>query len=83
MGVRMSTPVGDRHRQVLDLIRAAGAKGITERELAERMGYVSGKAASALCPLDPVYEEYEPSKGFGRRGNEVRYFWCGKEESNG
>lgn len=83
MGVRMSNPVGGKHRQVLDLIRAAGPKGITGKELAERMGLVSGKVTSALMALDPVYEEHEPSRGFGERGNTVRYFWCGKEESDG
>lgn len=83
MGVRMSNPQGDMRRQVLDLIRAAGPKGITGKELEERMGRVSGKVTSALRALDPVYEENEPSRGFGKRGNTVRYFWCGKEESDG
>ena len=83
MGVRMSNPQGDMHRQVLDLIRAAGPKGITGKELAERMGRAPCKVTSALMALDPVYEEYEPSRGFGKRGNTVRYFWYGKEESNG
>jgi hypothetical protein len=81
MGVRMSNPVGDKHRQVLDLIRAAGPKGITTGEIAAALGITrDANVQPCLMPLDPVYEECEPNRAGGKR---LRLFWCGKEESDG
>ena len=86
MGVRMSNPQGDRHRQVLDLIRAAGPKGISIKEIAVALGITrEATVRNCLMAEDPVYEDEVPSPycGKGRPGRVIGYFWCGKEASNG
>ena len=85
-GVRMSDPQGGKHAMILDQIRNAGAKGITTGEIATALGIKRETSIrSALMALDPIYEEEVPlvEKSGRCRGRTVRYFWCGKEASNG
>ena len=71
---------GETARKVLELIRAAGAQGITDIEL-QRIAGLRTRASSFLDALDPVYEETVHEKG--TRFRETRYFWCGKEGACG
>ena len=83
---RKRAPVGELHRQVLGIIRDAGPKGISIKEIAGALG-ITREATIRNCLMaeDPVYEDEVPSPycGKGRPGRVIGYFWCGKEASNG
>lgn len=82
MGTRQNQACGQHHQQILDLIRAAGPKGITGREICIALGIGVNSVRNSLMALDPVYEETERCAG-GRygalSGRAIRYFWAGRE----
>lgn len=85
MGTRMSQACGLRHQQVLDMIRDAGPKGITAKEICTALGLGENTVRNNLMALDPVYEDKEPcsnGRNGGLGGRVTRYFWFDREACN-
>lgn len=75
-------PLSEKHKACLQLIKDAGQKGITERDLRERMyrmGFAKTTIISTLMADDMVYEESRRRYGSGAR-YETWYFWCGEDK---
>lgn len=86
MGTRQNQACGPHHQQILDLIRGAGPKGITAREICTALGIGVNSVRNSLMALDPVYEESErcaAGRNGALSGRATRYFWCGKEGACG
>ena len=75
-------PLSEKRKACLQLIKDAGQKGITERDLREKMygmGFAKTKILSTLMADDMVYEESRRRYGSGAR-YEPWYFWCGENK---
>lgn len=75
-------PLSEKRKACLQLIKDAGQKGITERDLREKMygiGFAKTTIHSILMADDMVYEESRRRYGSGAR-YETWYFWCGEDK---
>ena len=61
----------ERHRQMIELIKAAGKNGIKAEELIKKMGLKTAMNLRTLMTAnDLIYEEQEDRL--------ITYFWAGK-----